>query len=49
MYILSCGALDYRFVVVLTAGILLHSQYATRSPSRFPAFLDSIFLRGRQI
>jgi len=39
----SCGVVDYRFLVVLSAGILLHSLYATRSPGRFSAFFEGYF------
>ena len=41
-----CGAVVYRFLVVLSAGILLHSKYGTRSPGRFSAFFDGFFLEG---
>lgn len=45
-----CADVDYRFLVVLSAGIFQHALYTTRSPYRISAcFGGYFFLRGRQI
>jgi len=37
-----CADVDYRFLVVLSAGIFQHALYVTRSPDRISAYFDAI-------